>query len=62
MIQYSILKQVIDSAGNVGFVLEQQFTGDDASALSLLQSLIQQDSIPRYAEIIGDAYTRTIQP
>jgi len=59
---YSILKELADSAGNIGFVLDQTYTGDDAGVIALMQSLIAADSIPRHAEIATDIGVRVINP
>jgi len=58
---YQILKQVIDSAGNIGFIFDQNYTGNDAGVAAFISSLIAGDGIFRFAQTATDLGVRTIQ-
>ena len=58
---YSILKEIVDSAGNVGYVFDQSFIGDDAGVIEKIAELFAADGIPRFAQIQEGPLVRTIQ-
>lgn len=59
---YSVLKQHVDSAGNVGYIFEQSYSGNDAGVIALMQSLIAGDGVPRFAQLAETTGLRDIQP
>ena len=47
---FNVLKQVVDSAGNVGFQYESTFSGTAAEALAFIANLTAVDGVLRQVD------------
>jgi hypothetical protein len=59
---FQILKQEIDDGGNVGYIFDQDFTGNIDAVIQKIKDLIADDGIIRFAQLSNDAGVQDIWP